>query len=84
MENEGMDLLGRHIRNGGISIAKKIVDDFVALRLPTTFVELDKTLGMFMWLMDHLPWAADISVLLHELSTSKNWEWTAAHENTFR
>ena len=31
MENKGMDLLGRHIQKGGISIAKNKVDGFVAL-----------------------------------------------------
>ena len=84
MENEGMDLLGRHIQKGGISIAKNKVDGFVALRSPTNFAELDKTIGMFTWLTDHLPWAADISAPLHELSTSKDWEWTATHENAFK
>ena len=39
---------------------------------------------MFTWLTDHLPWAADISAPLHELSTSKDWEWTATHENAFK
>ena len=84
MENEGMDLLGRHIQKGGISIARNKVYGFVALRSPTNFAELDKTIGMFAWLMDHLPWAADISAPLHELSTSKDWEWTATHENAFK
>ena len=81
MENEGMDLLGRH---GGISITKNNVDGFVTLRSPTNFAELDKTIGMFTWLTDHLPWAADISAPLHELSTAKDWEWTATHENAFK
>src|SRR5205814_8397065 len=59
MENEGMDLLGRHIQKGGISIAKNKVDGFVALPSPTNFAELNKTIGMFTWLTDHFPWAAD-------------------------
>jgi hypothetical protein len=45
MVNEGMDMLGRHIQNGGISVAK--IDAFVALRSPTSFQELGKDLGTF-------------------------------------
>ena len=81
MENLGMDLLGIHIQNGGISITKNMVDGFVALRSLTDFAELDKT---FTWLTDHLPWASDISAPLHELSTSKDWEWTTSHKNAFK
>src|SRR5437764_1023802 len=32
MDNEGMDLLGRHIQKGGISIAKNKVDGFVIFK----------------------------------------------------
>ena len=39
MVNEGMDVLGRHIQNGGISVAKAKIDAFVALRSPTSFQE---------------------------------------------
>jgi hypothetical protein len=60
MVNEGMDVLGRHIQNGGISVAKAKIDAFVALRSPTSFQELGKDLGTFTWLTDHLPFAAKL------------------------
>jgi hypothetical protein len=46
MVNEGMDVLGRHIQNGGISIAKAKIDAFVALRSPTSFQESKSQLPM--------------------------------------
>ena len=64
MENEGVDLLGRHIQNGEISIAKPKVDAFLALGAPTSTQELGKDLGTFNWLTDHLPWAATIAAPL--------------------
>ena len=67
MINEGIDVLGRHVQNGEISIAKAKVDAFLALRSPTSFQELRKDLGMFTWLTDHLPFAAFISAPLHTL-----------------
>src|SRR5438552_4919686 len=36
MENEGVNVLGRHVQNGEISIAKAKVDAFLALRSPTS------------------------------------------------
>jgi hypothetical protein len=39
MENEGMDVLGRHVQIGEISIATAKVDAFLALRSPTSFQE---------------------------------------------
>src|SRR5437762_6949553 len=47
MINEGIDILGRHVQNGEISIAKPKVDAFVALGSPHSFQELGKDLGMF-------------------------------------
>lgn len=64
MVNEGMDVLGRHVQNGEISIAKPKVEAFIALRSPTSFQELGKDLGMYNWLTEHLPWAAEIAVPL--------------------
>ena len=83
MENEGMDVLGWHVQNGQISIAKAKVDTFLALRSLTSFQELRKDLGAFNWLMDHLPWAAELAALLQELYHSGKWEWRANHENAF-
>src|SRR5437773_9380787 len=82
MVNDGMEVLGRHIQNGEISIAKAKVDAFTSLRTPTSFQELGKDLGMFTWLTDHLPWAADVVAPLHTLYHSGKWEWTANHERT--
>ena len=62
-----MEVLRRHIQNGEISIAKAKVDAFMSLRTPSSFQELGKDLGMFTWLTDHLPWAADVVVPLHTL-----------------
>ena len=84
MENEGIDVLGRHVQDGEISIAKSKVDGFLALGSPTSFQELGKDLGMFTWLTDHLPFAASISAPLHALYHSGRWEWTESHENAFR
>jgi hypothetical protein len=84
MVNEGMDVLGRHIQNGGISVAKPKIDAFIALRSPTSFQELGKDLGTFTWLTDHLPLAAKLSAPLHTLLHSGRWEWTETHENAFR
>jgi hypothetical protein len=84
MVNEGMDVLGRHIQNGGISVAKAKIDAFVALRSPTSFQELGKDLGTFTWLTDHLPFEAKITAPLHTLLHSGRWEWTETHENAFR
>ena len=50
MVNDGMEVLGQHIQNGEISIAKAKVDAFTSLRTPTSFQELGKDLGMFTWL----------------------------------
>jgi len=47
MVNEGIDVLGRHVQNGEISIAKAKVDAFLALGSPSSFQELGKDLGMF-------------------------------------
>src|SRR5215475_1180353 len=47
MVNKGMDVLGRHVQNGEISIAKVKVDAFLALGIPTSFQELGKDLGMY-------------------------------------
>src|SRR5579871_3642567 len=83
MVNDGMDVLGRHVQNGQISIAKDKVDAFLALRYPTSFQELGKDLGVFNWLTDHLPWAAEIAAPLQELYHSGQWEWRAVHGNAF-
>ena len=83
MVNNGVDVLGRHIQNGEISIAKAKVDAFTSLRTPTSFQELGKDLGAFTWLTDHLPWAADIAAPLNTLYHAGKWEWTANHENAF-
>lgn len=85
MENDGIDILGRHIQNGEISIAKPKVDAFLALQSPTSPQELGKDLGTFNWLTNHLPWAATIAAPLQELyhSTSKQWEWREVHETAF-
>jgi hypothetical protein len=84
MENEGVDILGRHIQNGEISIAKPKVDAFLALGSPTSAQELGKDLGTYNWLTDHLPWAATIAAPLQELYHSANWEWREVHEIAFR
>ena len=86
MENEGVDILGRHIQNGEISIAKPKVDAFLALGSPTSAQELGKDLGTYNWLTDHLPWAATIAAPLQELyhSNSANWEWREVHEVAFK
>ena len=47
MVNEGIDILGKHVQNGEISIVKPKVDAFVALGSPHSFQELGKDLGMF-------------------------------------
>ena len=47
MENEGMDLLGRHIQKGGISIARNKVDGFV-LRSPPLEKNSSSRFIMFM------------------------------------
>lgn len=67
MTNDRMDLLGRHVQNGQISIAKGKVDTFLTLWSPTSFQELGKDLGVFNWLTDHLLWAAEIAAPLQEL-----------------
>jgi hypothetical protein len=54
MVDERMDVLGRHIQNGGISVAKSKIDTFVALRSPTPFQELGRNLITFTWLTDRL------------------------------
>jgi RNase H-like domain found in reverse transcriptase/Integrase zinc binding domain/Chromo (CHRromatin Organisation MOdifier) domain len=84
MVNEGMDVLGRHVQNGEISIAKAKVDAFLALQSPTSFQELGKDLGTFTWLTDHLPFASSIAAPLHTLYHSGRWEWTESHENAFQ
>ncbi len=84
MINEGIDVLGRHVQNGEISIAKVKVDAFLALGSPSSFQELGKDLGMFTWLTDHLPFAASITAPLHSLYHSGHWEWTESHENAFQ
>ena len=68
MVNEGIDVLGRHVQNGEISIAKAKVDAFLALGSPSSFQELGKDLGMFTWLTDHLPFAVSISAPLPNTS----------------
>ncbi len=55
MVNEGMDVLGRHVQNGEISIAKPKVEAFTTLRSPISFQDLGKDLGMFNSLAEHLP-----------------------------
>jgi hypothetical protein len=84
MENEGMDLLGQHIQNGEISIAKTKVEAFTMLRSPTSFQEVGKDTGAYNWLTDHLPWAARLAAPLNKLYHSGRWEWTATHENAFQ
>src|SRR5579871_5419934 len=83
MAKDGMEVLERHIQNGEISVAKTKVDAFTSLQTPTSFQELGKDLGMFTWLTDHLPWAADVVAPLHTLYHSGKWEWTANHDNAF-
>ena len=83
MEKDGVDVLGRHIQNGEISIAKPKVDAFLALQSPTSHQELGKDLGTFNWLTDHLPWAATIAAPLQELYHSAKWEWREVHEKAF-
>jgi RNase H-like domain found in reverse transcriptase/Integrase zinc binding domain/Chromo (CHRromatin Organisation MOdifier) domain len=84
MKKDGVNLLGRHIQNGEISIAKPKVDAFLALGSPTSHQELGKDLGTFNWLTDHLPWAATVAAPLQELYHSAKWEWREVHENAFR
>lgn len=84
MKKDGVELLGRHIQNGEISIAKPKVDAFLALGSPTSHQELGKDLGTFNWLTDHLPWAASVAAPLQELYHSPRWEWREVHENAFR
>jgi hypothetical protein len=48
-----------------------------------SFQELDKDLGTFTWLTDHLLWAADMATPLNTLYHSGKWEWTANRENAF-
>ena len=84
MENEGVNVLGRHVQNGEISIAKAKVDAFLALRSPTSTQELGRDLGTFNWLTDHLPFAATIAAPLQELSHSGSWHWTPTHEKAFQ
>ena len=55
MVNHGVEVLGRHIQNGEISISNVKVDAFTTLRVPTSFQEFEKDLGIFTWLTDHLP-----------------------------
>jgi RNase H-like domain found in reverse transcriptase/Integrase zinc binding domain/Retrotransposon gag protein/Retroviral aspartyl protease/Reverse transcriptase (RNA-dependent DNA polymerase)/Chromo (CHRromatin Organisation MOdifier) domain/Zinc knuckle len=83
MKNEGIDVLGRHVQDGKISISKAKVDAFVSLRSPTSFQELGKDIGMFNWLTEHLPFAADLSSPLNQLYHSGRWEWTETHEIAF-
>src|SRR5437667_5710923 len=84
MVNEGMEVLGRHVQNGEIAIAKPKVDAFITLRSPTSFQELGKDLGMYNWLTEHLPWETEIAALLQQLYYSGSWKWTGSHENALR
>jgi hypothetical protein len=81
---EGWGILGRHVQNGEVSIAKPKVDAFLALQSPTSSQELGKDLGAFNWLMEHLPWAATIAAPLQELYHSPRWEWRDIHEKASR
>jgi hypothetical protein len=49
----------------------------------TSFQELGKDLGTFIWLIDYLPWAADVAAPLNTLYHSGKWEWIINHENAF-
>ena len=71
MINEDIDILGKHVQNGEISIAKTKIDAFLVLRSSSSFQELGKDLGMFTWLTDHLPFAASISASLYILYHSE-------------
>ena len=61
MVNERVDVLGRHIQNGGVSVAKP---QGRAPGAPTSLQELGKDLGPFTWLTDHIRWAATLAAPL--------------------
>jgi hypothetical protein len=80
-----MDVLGSHVHNDGISVAKSKIDVIVELHPPTSFRELRKDLHIFTRLADHRPFAAKLlSAPLHTLLHSGRCEWAATHENAFR
>ena len=83
MINDGIEVLGRHVQNGQVSIARTKVDSFTTLRSPTSFQELGRDLGAFTWLTDHLAFAAELSAPLHQLYHSGRYEWTETHELAF-
>ena len=82
--DEKFNILEMEIQNGEYKPEHKKINAFGALPSPSSFQELGRDLGAFMWLTSYLPFANSTAAPLYALLHSDRWIWTDTHENAFQ